>query len=145
MLQSDLKAERFSPGMGTKNKVAKIHKESGDIIEIYGSAREASRKTGICNNSISKCCRAKVEKGKKLPSAGGYYWKYVIQNMEEQKKEPKIKGIFKIDPLHFNILARYDTITEASKDTGISQPNITSCILHPSKHKTAGGYIWKRV
>lgn len=39
--------------------------------EIYYSAREAGRQTGVDRASISKCCNGKRK------TAGGYHWKYV--------------------------------------------------------------------
>ena len=42
--------------------------------EIYFSAREAGRQTGICHVSIIACCNGRIK------SAGGYHWKYVKSN-----------------------------------------------------------------
>ena len=44
--------------------------KSGDFIKEWQSAREAQRKLGIAQQSISACCQGK------LKSAGGYIWKY---------------------------------------------------------------------
>ena len=43
---------------------------SGDYINVYPSAREAYRKTGVHYMNISKCLTGKRK------SAGGYIWKY---------------------------------------------------------------------
>lgn len=50
--------------------VAQINIETGLIVDIFGSIREATRKTGI--NNINSCCQSKG----KHKTAGGYKWKY---------------------------------------------------------------------
>ena len=42
----------------------------GELVEIYKSAREASRVTGVCRSSIVLCCNGKIK------TAGGFVWKY---------------------------------------------------------------------
>ena len=43
---------------------------SGEFIRIFKSAREASLETGVCYNSIVRCCR------KERKTAGGFIWKH---------------------------------------------------------------------
>lgn len=50
-------------------RVAQID-SNGNIIQVYGSVREAERETGICNSCITLCCNGKQGK------AGGYKWEY---------------------------------------------------------------------
>lgn len=52
-------------------KVAKLNIETGEIIEIYNSAKEAKRKTGINDTSIGRVCKGLSK------SAGGFFWKYI--------------------------------------------------------------------
>ena len=47
-----------------------LQKKNGTIIGIFESVRDAEKKTGICHESISACC-----KGKRY-SAGGFNWTY---------------------------------------------------------------------
>ena len=49
-------------------KVAKVDIENKNIIEIYGSYREAERKTGIAHSNIKKCVIGKFSQ------VGGYKW-----------------------------------------------------------------------
>lgn len=44
---------------------------------------------------------------------------------------------------HGNLIAEYDSATEAQRQTGIAQSNISKCCLSRPNFKTAGGYIWK--
>lgn len=54
-----------------KKPVRQIDYE-GNEIAVYESARDAMLKTGINNTNISKCCN------KKVSSAGGFKWEFVI-------------------------------------------------------------------
>lgn len=64
-----------SPGETTKQQlskpVAKLNKETGEIIEIYPSVIEANRKNPNCNKHIGTVCLGKRK------TAGGYGWKYI--------------------------------------------------------------------
>lgn len=50
-----------------------------ELNTLFGGLSEASRKTGICVQNISKVC-----KGLRL-SAGGYHWKYVDNTSTDKK------------------------------------------------------------
>ena len=64
----------------TKKKIGQSSKMRGKnviqydknliIINEFRNGKEAERQTGIYQSSISRCCNGK------LPSAGGYIWKY---------------------------------------------------------------------
>ena len=46
----------------------------GILIDTFLSIREAEEKTGICNSTITQCCKEKVN------TAGGFVWKYVNED-----------------------------------------------------------------
>lgn len=52
------------------NKVAGVHKGTGERVEYY-SARSAARDLNITAGGIIRCCSGKQK------SAAGYYWKYI--------------------------------------------------------------------
>jgi len=54
--------------------------------EIYLSARDAERKTGINRGSIKDCCHGR----KHCKTAGGYHWEYVKNTLSEQKTDDNI-------------------------------------------------------
>ena len=43
---------------------------NGDLVNVFPSAAEAKRATGVCDTSIIRCCHGK------LKTAGGYVWKF---------------------------------------------------------------------
>lgn len=56
----------------TTSPVYQIDRKTRQIVAEFGSVREASRKTGLCDSSISKACKGK------LVTCGGYLWQYAI-------------------------------------------------------------------
>lgn len=75
-----LYAAGFDDGRKVRsNKRAVIQcKLDGTAIEIFESAAEASRRTGVDHADICKVASGKTnEKGWKSHTAGGFKWKYV--------------------------------------------------------------------
>lgn len=60
---------------GKHNKIAKAviqRSKAGNEIARYKSIREAERKTGIKNITITRCCKGVYK------TAGGYVWEYYL-------------------------------------------------------------------
>ena len=57
-------------GRKAKSKPVFQYNLDGGLVAEYPSQTEASRRTGICSQSISDCCRYKRK------SAGGFKWDY---------------------------------------------------------------------
>ena len=71
-------------------KIAQYDKKTNELIKIWNSAHEIERKLNINNGSIIKCCKwfecgedlkewYKTHKNHPLKTAGGYIWKYYIE------------------------------------------------------------------
>lgn len=100
------------------------------IVQTYASIAEAKRVTGILNIN-------KVLKGERR-SAGGFYWKY-----SDNTYTPKKIGIKKKVAqytLQGEIIAIYDSASEASRITGIYRKGITDCCNN--KISACRGYKW---
>ncbi len=78
-------AEESAKSLGIYAKKGKINPKSktvyqfnkqGKLVAVYGSVREAERKTKISSNCISSCCLNKSK------HAGNYIWRYkeMVQN-----------------------------------------------------------------
>ena len=64
---------------GKHNKIAKAviqRSKAGNEIARYKSIREAERKTGIKNITITRCCKGVYK------TAGGYVWEYNLTAKE---------------------------------------------------------------
>ncbi|MBQ8247518.1 MAG: hypothetical protein IJZ42_10330 [Lachnospiraceae bacterium] len=140
----------------TKAKKAVRHKEkyviacfnlSGNYIGVYNTIAEAAIDIGVSNTSIGKVLRGERN------SAGGYIWK----SYNPSEEIPKIINVgFDISLTNAGksyvveqytadgkLLGRYDSVTDAEKETNISRDSIKKVIN--GKAKTAGGYIWKKI
>lgn len=62
----------------TNRKVAKINKDTNEILEIYDSIALASRENNCDRSSISKVCKGTRN------IAGGYKWKYIDEVNNEK-------------------------------------------------------------
>lgn len=83
--------KRYEIGIDGNNykRVSQFDKD-GNLVGSFLSSYEAERITGISRTHIGGCCR-----GERL-TAGGYVWKFEI---EEPKKIEKIDSILRIDDL----------------------------------------------
>jgi len=83
--------KRYEIGIDGNNykRVSQFDKD-GNLVGSFASSYEAERITGISRTHIGGCCR-----GERL-TAGGYVWKFEI---EEPKKVEKIDEILMIDDL----------------------------------------------
>ena len=62
-----------------KKGVAQINMETGEIVNVFASQKEAERQTGAYHSNIAKCCKGKVK------SVKGYIWKYIEDTENEYK------------------------------------------------------------
>ena len=91
---------------GQTYAVAKIDKNTNEVIDVYLSITEAVKDVGIDNKSISWCC----QKRKNFNTAKGYRWEY-IQNI----KESQIRDSFLLDKYR-NYLLQYEELEKYLRD-----------------------------
>lgn len=103
---------------------------NGTFVKEYKSCAEAVRETGIKHVH----CAAKGAR----KSAGGYKWKFKYE--QQMKNTGNKKSVVQYD-LSGNIIAMYDSISDAARATDINRKCINDCCN--KKIKTSGGYIWK--
>ena len=103
----------------------------GNFLQEYFSLTEASQKNNISKSSISEACKENQK------SAGGFQWKYKSSNKQIKKIKPKIAQY----TLNNELLAVFNSATQASEKTGIHRGNICSCCK--GKRSTAGGFKWR--
>lgn len=101
------------------------------------------------NHSVSEETRKKISKSKKGKMAGENHWNYGKHYSEDFKKRlsEAHKGQIAYNRKRVlqikdgQIKAEYSSASEASRITGLSQGNISSCCR--GERKSAGGYVWK--
>lgn len=117
--------------------------------QIFESCKEAEQKTGIAGSSIAAHCRGNLGSAGKDETDIPLFWTYedfLDKNADGNYILPyiKIKMI-----LCVNTNKKYKTITDASRDIGIEEQDISSCVNGISE--SAGEDInsnpltWKRI
>ena len=109
----------------------------GNFIREFRSAEEAARAVGISDGSnIAGACRGKYI------TAGGYQFSYkytdpqILKDMENSNMKP----VAQLDRLG-RVVAIYESISAASRATGLPKPNL--CAAANGRLKSCGGYGWK--
>lgn len=135
---SDEARQRISE-LKPRKPVVRLDKNN-NFVARFNSIIEAERETGINDSNIGDCCRGKQK------SAGDYLWLYETDylNGERPDKNNLINGHSK-SILQFTknneFIKSFNSLTEASRETGINHGNISKCCL--GKQKSSGGYIWQ--
>lgn len=110
---------------------------SGEFIQEYESAHQASLSTKIDHWSICACCRGEYN------HAGGYQWRYKhsLSPIHQLNSIRTDFTVLQMDKITNEIIAEFSSIASASKATKIASSTI--CNVCNGKGKTAGGYKWK--
>lgn len=111
--------------------VLQYTKEGVFVAEFFG-VNEAQRVTGIKGSHIGQCCDGAPNRR----TSGGFIWKWKGDNTPIIPS-PKILKY----SLQGDLLASYNTVKEASKDSGIHESGIHRCLSGKTKHPRK--YIWK--
>lgn len=116
---------------------------NGKFIAKYPSVSEAARQVNVCAMSIIQVCQGKTF------SVKGYIWSYTNSQSEIANRIIKMNNSFRSSSYNIicqykldgEIVAEYDSVTNAANITGIKSCYISRC-LH-NKRKSGGGYKWK--
>jgi len=105
----------------------------GNLVGEWVSPEEVKKKLNI---SVSNCCIGRQK------TCGGFIWRYKYEwfDLNLDKLDENSKKVSQYD-LDGNWIRDYDSIYEASEDTGINKGNICECCR--GKYKSAGKYIWR--
>lgn len=117
-----------------------------NFIRKYDTINEASRFTNVPRQNISKAARHEIIK------TYGYLWffeedveplddTYAIKYDVSNRINGKYNDIYCFLP-DGKFIKKYDSVSDASKDTGVSISSINDCARN--KYKTAKRYIWRR-
>lgn len=112
--------------------------KTGNIINTYSSIIEASNITGICEDSISKCCIHRRKSG------GGYIWRKINDPLiKSDIKSDKFWGKRKIKQYTIDgkYIKTFNSIKEASKSINAPWQSIQRVCI--GKRKTSHGYKWE--
>lgn len=123
---------------GVNERKIKQYSLQGTFIREWNSLKEAEKYLNKpkAEANISACCLGKKNR------AYGYIWRYSDDpnNLEVTPLTPYRAPIDQYTR-EGDYITTYQTIAEASKQTGIGDTNIGNCLR--GRSKSAGGYVWK--
>ena len=124
----------------TATPVYQIEQNTLRVINEWESIKEASQVLGINKNVIVRCCK------RKGIIAGGFHWCKIekwTSDWVPKKKVPLIgrrKALYQIDKKSLKIVAKYESLFEASSAVGVP----ISCIAKAASGNAteSAGYYW---
>lgn len=127
-----------------KNDTILQYDLEGNFIKEWNSLQEIQKSLNISKSSLCSNLKGKTHSSK------NFQWKYKHSNKEIKKCQKYKKtssylnkahgGVYQYDKNN-NLIAYYETATDAKKATGISNSDIGQ--VCKGKRKTAGGFIWR--
>ena len=91
----------------------------GNELRAFDSLAEASVATGIPRYQIRNCCRGRQR------TSNGFIWKFADEDHLAKTSKPKVR-VEQLD-LDGNVIARYESVTEAQRQTGHDRHRIVEC------------------
>ncbi len=123
-------------GGGVQKNVYQYDMEDGRLIGTYDSLESAASAVSAANKSISNACLGYNK------SCNGYYWSYTLTEPYVIPKDLRRKEVMQLD-LYGNLIARFVSVSEASKYSGISKTCISRCCR--GEREQSGGFLWNYI
>ena len=121
---------------------------NGDVIQSWDSVTDAWKYYGFADSKAIRECADRSNKSRK--SAYGFIWMWT----SEYNEKPSLvsyylnahrKPVRKVQQYDkdMNLIAIYESCSDANRHTNIKTQNINDCCNN--KRKSAGGFIWKYI
>ena len=108
----------------------------GSLVNKFDSLEEAAKVVNSFKQNISRACLSETHFYKSS------LWSYTYNEPFKPKKDVRFKRVIQLD-LNNNILARYVSVAEASRQTGCNKTSIAKVCR--GERKSCGGYEWKYI
>ena len=134
ILQYNSKEQGYnSDAGGGFKKIIYQFNEAGVLINSFSSLKEIERTLNYDKRRVSNACTtATLWKGS--------YWSYSQNNTFKPTMDSRKKKVFQYS-LNGEILALYNSVSEASRITGLSKTCISRCCR--GERKSSSGFLWK--
>jgi hypothetical protein len=120
-------------GGGIQKTVYQYSIEDGILVGKYDCLQSAANAVSAYKTSIGNACIGQNKTCK------GYYWSYYSTfpiNLKDERRKPVIQM-----DLNGRILAKFKSVAEASRKTGVSKTCISRCCR--GERNISSDYIWK--
>ncbi len=121
-------------GGGMKKNIYRYDFETGVILSTFYSLTEAAEFVGVDKKTISKACLGEVK------ICAGYSWSYTLSENFKPEEDKRKKKVFQFY-LHGEFVRSYNSVSEASRFTGINSSSIAKCCR--GEYKFAGEFYWE--
>ncbi len=121
-------------GGGVKKNVYQYSMAEGRLVATYDSLENAAKAVNASGKSISNACL-----GYNF-SCRGFFWSYDCTESLDVKKDQRKKEVVQFT-LDGSLIANYDSVSDASRITGISKTCISRCCR--GERRQTGGFQWK--
>ena len=132
-------------GLHPKKPVAKYNLQ-GEFLEKYGSISIAQKENNMSNGSIGRVAHRESS----YITAGGFMWRFFKEGedppMQIESAEELSNARVKVEQLSLDgkeVIARFDSVQQASKETGIPQSSISMALS--GRRAKAHNFRWRRV
>ena len=123
-------------GGGFKKTIYQYSIDDGSLVRTFETLKNAGNAINATKQRISSTCLS-VNK-----TYGGFYWSYEYKEPFQPFKDSRTKNVYQYS-LEGYLLARFDSVSEASRQTGISKSCISK-VCRMEREQT-GGYKWEYV
>lgn len=130
-LGKKLSEESIAKRTASVSKTIYQYDLDGNLIRQWESVKQAGETLSINRPSISNCLKGRYK------SAGGFIWKYSVEEVVPVKKT---KSIEQYD-LEGTLIKIWDSINSIENETNYKRKTIYACAN--GQNNTAYGYIWK--
>lgn len=121
-------------GGGFQKNIYQYDLESGNLISNFSQLECAANAVGVNKRTISKACLGEIK------NCAGYSWSYTLCENYKPEEDKRKKKVFQFY-FHGEFMHSYDSVSEASRLTGINSSSIAKCCR--GEYKYAGDYFWK--
>lgn len=123
-------------GGGFKKTVYQYNIETGELVNSYDGLVSAANAVNANKRSISNVCLHTNKTCK------GYYWSYSSTIESDSRFDLRRKTVNQIS-LDKDVVACYESASDASRKTGISKTCITRCCR--GEREQSGGFLWEYI
>lgn len=121
-------------GGGIKKNVYQYDITNGNLLYTYSDLESAGNAVSAHKTSISKACLGDIKNCK------GFFWSYTLNNNFKPEEDKRNKKVFQF-ALDGEYLNYFNSVSEASRKTGINTSSISKCCR--GEYKYAGEYYWE--